>query len=375
MRLSVLRFIKNTMRGGETMKKIVIGIAIVALGMFFGGLANAGDYHQGATLICTDCHIMHASKSHDYDGTTVDEVISAPAAHLLKGGGESGVCLVCHETGINGAPDVVEADTGTNSPANGRLGGALNKIATTSGDYANWKGHSIGSTDIAPGGTFTSTKGGLTCTECHSAHGGGSSTATTKDIKGNTIGAQGTYRNLASFTSLAGVASLKISYAVGTNDTNKDIFETASSGATHYDISNVNLNEPVTTDSAIGSFCKKCHTNFHDSGTTAGLITDGTSFIRHPTAGVDLSTSDNTQFGTHNYRIKVMSPTGDWGTQGATWTPVAGLTPTCTSCHKAHGNKNPFGLIYAEGAAPLTEEGDGTTVRSLCRQCHNKGAL
>jgi nitrate reductase cytochrome c-type subunit len=53
------------------------------------------------------------------------------------------------------------------------------------------------------------------------------------------------------------------------------------------------------------------------------------------------------------------------------------LTPTCTTCHKAHGNQNPYGLIYLKGTGAVTEEGDadGQTegLRTMCKQCHSQG--
>ena len=62
-----------------------------------------------------------------------------------------------------------------------------------------------------------------------------------------------------------------------------------------------------------------------------------------------------------------MSASGNW----ATGTDV---TPSCFSCHKAHGNKNPFGLIYMSGTGTVTEQGDtgGRALEDLCRQCHSQ---
>jgi hypothetical protein len=55
------------------------------------------------------------------------------------------------------------------------------------------------------------------------------------------------------------------------------------------------------------------------------------------------------------------------------------ITPSCFSCHKGHGNDNPFGLIFMGGATatavtPATENGDGGNFRSMCHQCHAQGA-
>jgi hypothetical protein len=69
-----------------------------------------------------------------------------------------------------------------------------------------------------------------------------------------------------------------------------------------------------------------------------------------------------------------MSPTGAWGIQGDTaWVAPADLTPTCVTCHKAHGNGNAFGVVYMTGNAPRSESGDGTRTTNLCKVCHVQG--
>jgi hypothetical protein len=112
-----------------------------------------------------------------------------------------------------------------------------------------------------------------------------------------------------------------------------------------------------------------------------GSIT-GSSLDVHPAKGADIGQpasgsqpSSLTQYAGHAYRVKVLSRTGEWGPQGSPWTaPPGGLTPSCQSCHKAHGNQNPDGLILLSGTGPLTEEGDldgvAAGLTSLCAQCH-----
>ena len=46
------------------MKKLLVAVA--ALGLAF--TAKAGDYHKAATLRCSQCHTMHASRSHSFNG-------------------------------------------------------------------------------------------------------------------------------------------------------------------------------------------------------------------------------------------------------------------------------------------------------------------
>jgi hypothetical protein len=106
------------------------------------------------------------------------------------------------------------------------------------------------------------------------------------------------------------------------------------------------------------------------SGGDAGLAFP---WLRHPTSDVNIGQnasyiSSLTQFNSHTNSVKVMSPSGSW-----TLPIAAGATPSCFSCHKSHGNKNGFGLIYMAGSGTVTEEGDGGVYKDLCRQCHTQG--
>ena len=135
----------------------------------------------------------------------------------------------------------------------------------------------------------------------------------------------------------------------------------------------------------MGGFCVKCHIAFHGA---AGAInmggTGGTNWLRHPTGDADIGDyssdekhSSRTVFGGNRYRLKVMSPLGNWGTQGTPWAGATNdLTPTCITCHKGHGNKNPFALIYMAGSGTVSEEGtiDGE-YNDLCHQCHVQGVV
>ena len=72
-------------------------------------------------------------------------------------------------------------------------------------------------------------------------------------------------------------------------------------------------------------------------------------------------TGTNTRYGGMVNKVKTM-------TDGTNY------TPSCFSCHKAHGNQNAFGLIYMKGTGAVTEQGDdGTQLPDLCHQCHGMG--
>ena len=79
--------------------------------------------------------------------------------------------------------------------------------------------------------------------------------------------------------------------------------------------------------------------------------------------------SSLSQYNLHLNKVKVMSEVGVWNPAGAD------VTPSCMSCHKAHGNGRSFGLIYRQGTGTLTEDGDtaGNQLEDLCGQCHVQG--
>jgi hypothetical protein len=330
-------------------------LALVALVLIVPVAALAGDYHKGTTLNCSECHVMHASQSHGYNAngtgifTTVDG--SAPYEYLLRNKVNE-LCLTCHDNQTF-APDVLEGNGGV-AGTEGRLAGALNENNVA--PYLDATGHTLGSTDVAPGGTWHNANG-LECTDCHSPHGRTSGTNTNP------------YRNLGN--DKTGTYTAYLTYAVGTNDITKDVFERSASGSDHYDLTNVDYNEPNATGSAMGNFCQSCHTNFHGNASSANM-NDGTTWLRHPTAEVNASIST---FGGRLYRPKIMSPTGNWGTQGASFTTgPADLTPSCFSCHAAHGNTNAFAFKYNNGSSPIGENGNGGTYRETCRSCHRQGS-
>lgn len=352
------------------MKRLTLAVSLLVLGV---GVVFAGEWHTGANLKCSDCHTMHASLQHSYGGNTNPDNFGTfpqswtPTTFLLKGE-ENSMCLACHNDGT--APDVLGLNTGPVNP--NRSAGALNSALEVVDGYQAWYGHTLYSTDTAPGDTGSyepDAVHGLTCTSCHHQH--GYAGFNTVDVAGNPV--SDIYRNLRAFDGQG------ISYAVTSNDLNKDVFE---AGPMNYNADQVNLNEPNTADSGFGDWCQHCHVNFHglvgDASSVGGDM-NGEHFVRHPNAGVDIGalTGGHSSLGVFSnklYRVRVMA-NGNWGTQGSAWTDAAtyGPTPTCLSCHKAHGNARSFGLIYAEGTTALGENGDGTSARDLCRQCHVQG--
>jgi hypothetical protein len=165
----------------------------------------------------------------------------------------------------------------------------------------------------------------------------------------------------------------RVTFVVGsTNDLRKDVWIQADPSAPgKYDARNIHFNQPRLGRSAYGEWCQGCHTSFHGP---AGAPNMGglTGWKRHPTADGRIGGGPRRHSSFGHYaglanRVPVLSASGAW--------PASDNTPSCMSCHKAHGNGNPFGLLYMAGKGQLTENGDsqGKAYVDLCHQCHTQG--
>lgn len=348
------------------MIRIVI-VASVGVLCAFATPAVAGDWHSGASLICSDCHLMHGSQQHAYSPGGIFAAVgpNAPYEYLLRNE-INDLCLTCHDN-QSFAPDVFGANGGV--AMNRRAGGLNAEPAHRANDtgYETMDGHTLWSTETAPGGTFTNADG-LHCTDCHAQHGN----------------QPAQYRNLRTSTSATNKFFGKdLTYATGTNDPTKGVYQRVLRG---YADADIDYNEPSTTNSQMGNWCSACHTNYHGTGGSANMggasggdpaASSATAWHRHPTADVNIGWaaarphySSLTQFNSHANRVKVMDSQGLWDGTATDNT----VTPSCFSCHRSHGTKNGFSLIYMAGTGTVTEEGDdGTTLKELCRQCHIQG--
>ncbi len=375
------------------MKRLLMLVAVTAAVAGLASIAMAGDYHIGQLLVCSDCHVLHGSQAHAYPETGKLDVpgslsmSAGPYDYLLRQEDINTTCLMCHD-GRTDVPDVLGATSA--SPTNGRLAGGLN-VATgapnshfvNDAGYAPGDGHSLWSTDVPPGFDATIAGGaydgyvkstplaeGLNCADCHSVHGSAN------------------YRNLLKITYKASPFTKNVTYSIGTIDLTKDVYEATARG---YGWDNVQYVERDANTSAYADWCKSCHSKFHglpgDPNTIGGSATDtSVPMVRHPTAGVDIGASILAQINAHAHKVKLMSnspASNPWD-----YTNTA-MTPSCFTCHKSHGNKNGFGLIWfvdntttgpnaPATVGPITEEGDnygGATYRDLCRQCHPMGSF
>jgi Doubled CXXCH motif (Paired_CXXCH_1) len=397
-------------------RKLTICFALLAAVSF---PLLAGEWHAGATNVCTDCHTMHFSMQHNWDGTTPVPTVptnvttagtsgnwlgaSGPNMRLLKAPVNT-LCLTCHD-GQTFAPDVLAVNTNSGAGVTtGRGAGALNE-PTSGAPYDTYKGHTLGNTSTPPGFNpvgagvpATSVyvpANGLECTSCHLQH--GSATV---------------YRNLGPRS-----AAFQPTYVISTtNDITKDVWVnlasyTAGSGTSatfnpYYDASNIayNRTDPakpagalMQTSNRLDTFCSSCHGDFHGGPTDANIGSSvsgvgAQDFIRHPTSIQVIGLAANggqsslTRYAQAAATTKVKVYTTDY-------VGYTNATPGCVTCHKAHGNQNPFGLIFLNGASTsgygsgdayesggmATGEvenlsGYGRGYRNLCGQCHGQGA-
>jgi len=306
---------------------------------------------------------MHYSQQHMFGYAHEDSVPhfgpDGPYNGLLRDE-VNALCLSCHDGGdVVDVYGLSEVFVCTN-----RQAGALNKV----GDGNEEHGHTLYATATAPGGTWAPDPvEGLTCVDCHSAHGSAGSS--------NPDPIKGQWRNLSYRP--GGTTGKYVNYEKSSEpvDLTKDVKWRLSSAHADgaYETDNVDFYEPVINASRYGAWCQGCHTNFHGNSSDPNMA-NADGWIRHPAAEADLGTTGAADFGSHAYRPQVMSANGTWGVQGdSTFAAPTDLTPSCFTCHKSHGNGNSFGLLYMTGRAPRSENGDGTKITVTCKICHRQG--
>ncbi len=382
----------------KTLTTVIASLAIAALP------ATAGEWHAGANNLCSDCHTMHFSMQHDFLGTSpVSNTpqqggnwlsTSGPNQYLLKAPANE-LCLNCHD-GQTFAPDVKGVNQNAASYTQGRSAGAVND-ATLGAPYETFKGHTLGSTNVPPGfnpaaigapATWYDATAGLECISCHSQH-----------------GQPAAYRNLGSYSLGGAAAAARPTYVISTtNDTTKDVWVDIASGyvansgsastfGPYYDSANVSFNRndatvgTTKTSNKIDTFCASCHGDFHGGpgdtniGATAAAL-DG--FIRHPTSQVTIGAAGTQGFGGHSSLTQFTAATTKVKVYASDRAGYTDASPGCLTCHKAHGNQNPFGLVFLNRAATAIGEEGGfkagqttdyvTGYKNLCGQCHSQAS-
>jgi hypothetical protein len=376
------------------MKRLMLLIAVLAIAAF-PAFAQFDNYHYKQNMNCSDCHSMHASAHNNLTDGSAIEVSNNPGGttnltinpfypnqpadgrqYLLKA---ADVCEVCHD-GKTWAPDVY----GDNSNAYIRSAGGVRPHGNTVGG-----GHQIGSTVRPPGydgatvNNYYGAGSELECYSCHSPHGGDAFRNLLGTGAKRIIAPDGNSRNPALATIVPSVTKS------GTFSTTTDVTINATTRTwgtdlpAYYGRDKVAYSRSATPiqfmNTGIGAsnrydnFCGICHGKFHGGeATDTASVGDGTHFIKHPT-GIEIvgdaghgATPDAVFKANQAATVKVYQA-------GATVNPATDSVG-CVSCHKAHGNNNPFALIYPDrtGGTVPSEEGGGT-YRDLCKSCHPMG--
>jgi hypothetical protein len=377
---------------------ITLGLLLILPWAGFTGM-----HHTGGTLLCYDCHTMHFSETQGFSSTDPYGTGSPIQFPLTPGGPypylmrqpQNSICLSCHD-GQSSAPDVLGTNVNA-SPNGGREAGALNDQAVGA-PYETWKGHTLYSTAIPPGynpsliglsNWYDGMTWGLKCIHCHEFH-----------------GSPLPYRNLGPTALGPSVVSFQPTYVINTtNDSTKDVWinipspYTSGSGnaATfnpYYASANISFNRidgttgSLKTSNKLDSFCAICHASFHGGPgdtTIGGLPGAGNleAFLRHPTAQTTIGAAGAAGYGGHSSLSRFVANTTKVKVNTTNYATYADASPFCLTCHKAHGNQNPFGLIFlARNATSVGEQGGyaagdtpdvPTGYRNLCGQCHSQG--
>jgi len=278
---------------------------------------EAGNWHRGESLVCSDCHTMHGSQSHAWSGASPVSVTpvpggdwltaTGPGSKLLKAAPDQ-LCIACHDGSTSTAPDVVAPVGYVADPA----GGAFESTSAPSA-----LGHDLGGTSpvVPPLGKAAVL---LTCRSCHDPHGNGNF----RNLRPNPSGSQ-----------LGAGATVVVDEAVVANGSNPAQVYVASN---------------LAYRSGTSAWCMDCHDAYPDA------VAAGT---KHPTdrriEGAAQASWAVWAAVDPTVRVRVESPADPQ-------VPSADDQVFCLSCHKAHGSPNADALIYA----------DRVTMDSTCAQCH-----
>ncbi len=330
----------------SVIQRTVAGLLFCGTLAVLGTVAQAGLFHTQESGACQDCHKAGLTKQEPVLIASLITPVPRPSSFGRMDVNRT--CLECHsEQGGDGKGTSVLAG---GDPAIVRQAGYLNGP----GGFGH-TGHTLGSTQAAPGGTWAPGPQGLTCTDCHDPHGD-----------------TGQYRNLVLRPGTA-KEDRRVTFVIGpANDRRKDVWvQSGSDGPGKYHAVNVRFNQPRPGRSAYGEWCQGCHTAFHGPAGSPNMGGQN-GWKRHPSAdarigGGPRQHSSLARYAALGNRVPTLSATGSW--------PASDNTPSCMSCHKAHGNGNPFGLLYMAGQGQLTESGDsqGRAYVDLCHQCHTQG--
>ncbi len=396
------------------MRKLLFAVSVLA----WSGLALAGEYHRLAQLRCTDCHTMHHSRQHSMaqDGsgpTGLENGTATPNDSLLIAGSVNETCLACHDN-QSFAPGVTAAGPGS-TPALHRSAGFLSEV----GDANATHGHTLDGISTAPPGwpgVVTWLGQPMECENCHAVHGsrayrnaGLGRVAVSQGFPSSGANSFSEYGATYSFVATGSPVDPNYDVTVVTNGAGQALDAAKGLVANTYDAANImfgkganNANLPLFTGAGIpgvttpkvlspngmNRYCARCHGNFHGDVNILGSVVGTTQhYIRHPTSGVvrtDTTFSTGTFTGVQGLDPMVTMNSAQGGLVRAVFTASdkGSWEVGCLTCHKAHGNGRPFGLLYPSHLDGVTdyENGDAAAlsdgtypIRNLCVTCHGMG--
>lgn len=312
-------------------------------------------YHYGVSLLCSDCHTLHFSQTHAWDGGAMSGTgvpdgnwlgPVGPNPYLLKAPSSTELCLACHD-GKTFAPDVVGADSAGLVQRSAGMFGALGALNPNGHNLSTDPGGDPGSSAMCNRCHFTGTMATafVQCIDCHNPHGNAS------------------FRNLWWASAPGSEPPLGAYIRAGVT------------GLDRYEEANVGYPAPSPSDSSyreITNACIDCHhTFFGDYYTNAsspykrhpGTNTEWGSYapIDEPGANTDPAAwASGAGFLMPRLKFAVVG-----ATDFATSTTVASDNEVfCLTCHRAHGSANPFSLRWDYGTP------GSATASSGCYQCH-----
>lgn len=308
---------------------------------------NYTPYHNGDTLRCSDCHVMHASEQHAWDGTTVPDFPRVNLANdtLLRKADPLDVCLSCHD-GMIGVPDVMTNDTNSLTE---RSAGFFDVAETP-----NHRGHNLGRGLVSDpqicnrchfDGQFATAE--VTCIDCHNPHGN------------NRV------RNLQWASA---PESVPPQFAI--------LMRPGATGLDKYERVNVAYAYVAGQAREVTNMCIDCHHTFFDDSGGWYTNPDGNDhWNRHPNFNSEWGAMQaiegpsvrpshwNAGLGSGFDGARRVPSVAIGASDFATATTVdaARSAVFCLSCHKAHGSDNAFSMTFDPQTVPRAKG---------CDQCH-----